>query len=313
MKMNHTGFIIGAYPCAPSFHQKSEEEEIEFWRQLSDTPNIRGLEQPCLEHLHPLGDEWLLRHTPPEWQIVVTAIMETMRRRSENCGFGLASSDEAQRKACVEYYRHLYQKINKLNVHSAGKVIALELHAAPLAGNPNVAQATDAFARSLKEIAGWDWSCDLVLEHCDAMTGPAPRKGFLPLENVLEVSAGYDISVCINWARSAIEGRNTTLPLTHVQQARQAGKLGALMFSGTTLNGEYGEWQDLHAPFAPLCPQSLMTTEHAKGLFTEVATEPLQFIGIKLLEINASADVNHRIAILRDGINAMETATRPAK
>lgn len=31
MKSNNTDFIIGAYPCAPSFHQKSEEEEKEFW------------------------------------------------------------------------------------------------------------------------------------------------------------------------------------------------------------------------------------------------------------------------------------------
>ena len=35
----------------------------------------------------------VLRHTPGDWQIVVTAIMETMRRRG-NGGFGLASSDE---------------------------------------------------------------------------------------------------------------------------------------------------------------------------------------------------------------------------
>lgn len=76
------------------------------------------------------------------------------------------------------------------------------------------------------------------------MTSSSPRKGFLPLENVLEVITDYDISICINWARSAIEGRNTTLPLTHTQMAKQAGKLGALMFSGTTLNGAYGEWQD---------------------------------------------------------------------
>ncbi|MFA9352983.1 DUF4862 family protein, partial [Escherichia coli] len=55
MSVNNAGYIIGAYPCAPSFHQKSEEEEKEFWRQLADTPDIRGLEQPCLEHLHPLG------------------------------------------------------------------------------------------------------------------------------------------------------------------------------------------------------------------------------------------------------------------
>ncbi|MEG1421855.1 MAG: DUF4862 family protein [Citrobacter sp.] len=305
MSVNNAGYIIGAYPCAPSFHQKSEEEEKEFWRQLADTPNIRGLEQPCLEHLHPLGDEWLLRHTPGDWQIVVTAIMETMRRRGGNSGFGLASSDEEQRKSCVAYYRHLQQKINSINVVNAGKVIALELHAAPLAGNPNVTQATDAFARSLKEIANWDWSCDLVLEHCDAMTGSTPRKGFLPLDNVLEVIADYDISVCINWARSAIEGQNTALPLTHTQQAKQAGKLSALMFSGTTLTGEYGEWQDLHTPFSPFCPQSLMTTDHVRELFACAGSEPLQFAGIKLLEINANADVNHRVAILRDGIAAL--------
>ncbi|RTQ80371.1 DUF4862 domain-containing protein, partial [Listeria monocytogenes] len=36
----------------------------------------------------------------------------------------------------------------------------------------------------------------------------------------------------------------------------------------------------------------------------------LQFTGIKLLEINASADINHRINILRDGINMMKKATR---
>lgn len=305
---NNTGYIIGAYPCAPSFHQKSEDEEKAFWRQLADTPDIRGLEQPCLEHLHPLGDEWLLRHTPADWQIVVTAIMETMRRRGGNDGFGLASSDEEQRKACVAYYRHLYQKINTINAENAGKIVALELHAAPCASNPNVTQATDAFARSLKEVASWDWSCDLVLEHCDAMTGPAPRKGFLPLDNVLETLAGYEISVGINWARSAIEGQDTTLPLAHTRQASQAGKLGALMFSGTTQHGEYGEWQDLHAPFSPFCAESLMTHTHVRELLACTDSKPLQFLGIKLLEINPDADVNHRIAILRDGITALNKA-----
>lgn len=305
---NNTGYIIGAYPCAPSFHQKSEDEEKAFWRQLADTPDIRGLEQPCLEHLHPLGDEWLLRHTPADWQIVVTAIMETMRRRGGNDGFGLASSDEEQRKACVAYYRHLYQKINTINAANAGKIVALELHAAPCASNPNVTQATDAFARSLKEVASWDWSCDLVLEHCDAMNGPAPRKGFLPLDNVLETLAGYEISVGINWARSAIEGQDTTLPLAHTRQASQAGKLGALMFSGTTQHGEYGEWQDLHAPFSPFCAESLMTHTHVRELLACTDSKPLQFLGIKLLEINPDADVNHRIAILRDGITALNKA-----
>ena len=276
--MTNTGFIIGAYPCAPSFHQKGEQEEQTFWRELSDTPNIRGLEQPCLENLHPLGDEWLFRHTPGDWQIVVTAVMETMRRRGSNGAFGLASADDAQRKACVDFYRHLHKKINAVNTRFPGKVIALEMQAAPQAGNASVEQATDAFSRSVREITSWDWGCDLVLEHCDAMTGVAPR--------------------------------NTTLPLDHVQAALDAGKLGALMFSGTTPGGEYGEWQDLHAPFSSFCTDSLMSTERAKALFTAASAATLKFSGIKLLEINANADVSHRIAILRDGISAMNKATQ---
>jgi len=305
---NNAGYIIGAYPCAPSFHQQGEEQERDFWRQLADTPHIAGLEQPCLENLHPLGDEWLLKHTPGEWQIVVTAVMETMRRRASNDGFGLASSDEEQRRACVDYYRHLHNKIRAVNARFPGKIIALEMQAAPLAGNASVEQATDAFARSIAEIARWDWDCELVLEHCDAMNQPAPRKGFLPLENVLETLAGVEVGVCINWARSAIEGRNTTLPLSHTQRAQQAGKLRGLMFSGTTQQGAYGEWQDLHAPFAPFCAESLLTVDRASALFNATANDNLLFSGIKLLEIDARASVDHRVAILRDGINALNKA-----
>ncbi|EKS6739769.1 DUF4862 family protein [Enterobacter ludwigii] len=308
--MTNTGFIIGAYPCAPSFHQQGEQEEQDFWRALSDTPDIRGLEQPCLEDLHPLGDEWLFRHTPGDWQIVVTAVMETMRRRGTNGAFGLASADEEQRKACIDYYRHLLRKIDAINTRFPGKIIALEMQAAPQAANPSVEQATAAFSRSVREITSWDWSCDLVLEHCDAMTGPAPRKGFLPLAQVLEVVKETDISVCINWARSAIEGRNTALPPEHVKATLEAGKLGALMFSGTSARGAYGEWQDLHAPFSPFCADSLMTTDQVKALFTAASAATLKFSGIKLLEINANANVSHRIAILRDGISEMKKATQ---
>ncbi|ASV53512.1 chemotaxis protein, resembles cheA [Lelliottia jeotgali] len=308
--MTNTGFIIGAYPCAPSFHQKGEMEEREFWRQLADTPDIRGLEQPCLENLHPLGDAWLFRHTPGDWEIVVTAVMETMRRRGVNGGFGLASADETQRRESVAFYRQLLEKIVAVNARFPGKVTALEMQAAPQSGNGSVEQATDAFSRSIAEIANWDWPCDLVLEHCDAMTGTAPRKGFLPLENVLDVLRGTDISVCINWARSAIEGRNTSLPLAHVQATLKAGKLGALMFSGTTATGEYGDWQDLHAPFSSFCTESLMSSEHVNELFTAASAATLKFSGIKLLEINANADVSHRIAILRDGISVLKKAAQ---
>ncbi len=125
---------------------------------------------------------------------------------------------------------------------------------------------------------------------------------------MLETLAGVEISVCINWARSAIEGRNTTLPLSHTQRAQQAGKLRGLMFSGTTQQGAYGEWQDLHAPFAPFCAESLLTVDRASALFNATANDNLLFSGIKLLEIDARASVDHRVAILRDGITALNKA-----
>lgn len=68
--------------------------------------------------------------------------------------------------------------------------------------------------------------------------------------------------------------------------------------------------KDLHAPFSPFCSQSLMTEKHARELITAADPDSLRFTGIKLLEINASADINHRISILRDGINTLAKATQ---
>ncbi|MGO0466051.1 DUF4862 family protein, partial [Escherichia coli] len=86
MKANNAGYIIGAYPCAPSFHQRSEEEEKEFWRQLSETPDIRGLEQPCLENFHPLGDQWLLGDAA---NLLIKCMMVFLRCSSGFCFYQL--------------------------------------------------------------------------------------------------------------------------------------------------------------------------------------------------------------------------------
>lgn len=319
----HAGFIVGAYPCAPSFHQRNENEETEFWRKLADIPDIRGIEQPCLEALHPYGDAFLFKHLPGEWDIVVTGVMETMRRRGTLPGFGLASEDVEQRRACISYYRHVFEKVSQTNaLFGREKILAVEIQSAPLKDTPNVAQAADCFTRSLQDILSWDWPCELIIEHCDAIDKPAARKGFLPLEQELnairEANAltGKNAGLCINWARSAIEGRNTSLPLEHLQRCQQAGVLSALMFSGTTTGGAYGEWQDLHAPFAPFagstveCPESLMTVELAADMFRHAPADSLLFCGIKLLEINADASVDHRIAILQEGINALNLANK---
>ncbi|WP_279205520.1 DUF4862 family protein [Obesumbacterium proteus] len=318
--MNHNhGFIVGAYPCAPSFHQLERDQETAFWRGLADVEGIGGIEQPCLENLHPYGDDYLFQQIPADWQIVVTAVMETMRRRAGHGGFGLASADKDQRLACVEYYRHILNKINRTNDRfGMKKILALEIQSAPLAGSDDVALAAECFAESMQQITRWDWPCELVIEHCDAMNKSDSRKGFLPLEQEIAVIQALekDVGIAINWARSAIEGRSMELPLQHLQQSQQAGVLKALMFSGTTTGGTYGDWQDLHAPFAPFasarvnCAESLMTVELASEMFALAPLESLSFAGIKLLEIDPQASVAHRIDILRDGINALNIATR---
>ena len=61
MSVNNAGYIIGAYPCAPSFHQKSEEEEKESaFEPLSEDGCTHGGEQHeevDLELARPEGDD----------------------------------------------------------------------------------------------------------------------------------------------------------------------------------------------------------------------------------------------------------------
>ncbi len=108
-----TGYIIGAYPCAPSFHQRRVKRKR---RNSGGNSLILGYPGSWSSLVLNIFTRFRRRSgycaTTGKLAIVVTAIMETMRRRSENGGFGLASVTR-QRKACVEYYRHLHQKISK--------------------------------------------------------------------------------------------------------------------------------------------------------------------------------------------------------
>ena len=51
-----------------------------------------------------------------------------------------------------------------------------------------------------------------------------------------------------------------------------------------------------------------MTVDLAAEMFRHAPLETLSFAGIKLLEMNKDASVDHRIAILQDGIQAMNMA-----
>jgi hypothetical protein len=312
--MSHPqGVIVGAYPSAPSFHQKGEAQEIEFFKTLAANEKIRGLEQPFHQTLHPYGTEFLLKNTPAEWQIAVTAISETMRIRKDNPAFGLASTDEEGRQACLAYYRSMFEAISDINAqYSHQKVIALQIHGAPDKRNASVEEATAAFYQSMTTITSWDWSCPLIIEHCDSMTGISPRKAFLPLAQEIDVAKEFDMTICLNWARSVLETKTADNALHHAKVASNAGVLGAVMFSGTAPSGPYGEWDDLHAPFAPFdgcqiqCPESLMTQAHAADIFAAIQPEKLLYLGTKLLEADPSASIEHRASIINDGVLAIQ-------
>ncbi|TKI02829.1 DUF4862 family protein [Martelella alba] len=316
--MTNNDFIVGAYPCAPSFHQLAKRDEIEFWRALAELPAIRGIEQPCLDELHPYGSAFLFEQIPAHWQVVVTAVMGTMQRRGAGRDFGLAARNEGERLAAIEHIRHIRDEIKRANdLSGRQRVLALEIQSAPNQGEQDAGPAAACFIDSLEQILSWQWECPLIIEHCDALTGPAPRKGFLPLADeinaatVLNQRFGRLTKIAVNWGRSAIEGHHRQLPLTHIRQCRLVGLLGAVMFSGTATGGPYGQWEDNHAPFAPFaggcyrCEDSLMTLDDARDAFALAPLDSLDYAGIKLLSTSAHESVNKRVDIIKDGIQAL--------
>lgn len=75
--------------------------------------------------------------------------------------------------------------------------------------------------------------------------------------------------VAIDWGRAVTETRDRRGPLTHVGDARAAGLLAGLMFSGVADRpvGEVPAWADAHLAFGH--PASLLTeadmSECARG------------------------------------------------
>jgi hypothetical protein len=101
--------------------------------------------------------------------------------------------------------------------------------------------------------------------------GQVPAKGFLTLEEELDVLSSLDdaVGLSLNWGRSVIEGRDVDRAMEHVRVAASSGRLRAYTFSGAAaVATDYGPaWADSHHPFAETDPPgygepaSLMTTE----------------------------------------------------
>lgn len=305
-------FIIGAYPSAPSFHYLNKDDEIAFFNKLCENPHIGGLEQPCLEEFHPLGNDFLFRTIPEDWQVVVTSIMYTTKTRMSNGAFGLASIDENGRKAAMKYFEHVLNQMALVTDKFGQRFKALMIQSAPLLGNKDVEKGQEAFSESLKDLSSYDVPCPVIIEHCDSFEGLAPKKGYLPLKTEIELAKHFGLGICINWARSVLEGGNDiNTPVEHISLCAKEHVLSGLMFSGTAKGGEWGAFQDNHAPLAPFsgsrlnCKESLMTIAEGKRCAKTAGASSLLFKGAKLLEIDPKAGVAHRADILLDGVDAL--------
>lgn len=229
----HLGAIAGAYPLYNRL-----EDATPVIERLAASPLIGGLEVPFNA-----GRIEVPASSLEGWRHVVTMIPDTVAQLKRDPTFGLASQDPDGRAHAVDMVRVLHAQAMRTNVH----IVAVELHSAPTRTGTR-----DALAASLREIAGWEWGdTQVVLEHCDAWSDNHPvAKGFLRLEDELDVVESVGMGMSINWARSVIETRERGTALEHVRAAAQRGLLRGLMFSSVadrpTPYG--GAWADAHLP-----------------------------------------------------------------
>jgi hypothetical protein len=310
---------VGAYPAIPQpVTADSYEPEVErhFFTALRELEGVRGLEMPFYGTLHQHDVEAYLDLLDPEWSYVISGLPGTMMALREDPHFGLASHAKSGRTAALEFCRRLRAAVatlqRRFGPHAVRRV---ELHTAPRQGAPGVAASTAALVDSLREVRGWDWlGAKLAIEHCDAyVPGQPPQKGFLSIAQELDaLEATQDTrtqtGMLLNWARSAIEGRDAAVPLAHLREAKRRGLLVGLMFSGVCASDPtYGDWQDTHAPFAPAfgvrhtAERSILTAERGRAWLAEGGAG-LDVVGLKIQPLPATIPLEERIEYVRDAI-----------
>ncbi|WP_029137765.1 DUF4862 family protein [Nakamurella lactea] len=286
-------FLVGAYAAAPS--DPSAPEFAEFFRALAAEDLVGGLELPTSHLTDAAAVRAITEAASPDWTYALTCFPGTMFALAKDPSVGLASPSEASRGQAVEFVAELREQAARFDeAAGGGRLERVFLHSAPVGGVP------DALATSLAEIVSWDWAgARLEIEHCDAaVPGQEPQKGFLSLADELAVLADVgSTGVVINWGRSAIETRSAEGPVLHLQQAREAGLLSGLMFSGVSaVDTDYGAgWLDAHLASSTRTPGSMMTPSEISRC---VAAAGDAFLGAKIGVKPADAPVQERVAAI---------------
>jgi hypothetical protein len=294
--------IVGAYPAQP------EDLQPQFYQALGAIPSIRGLELPY----GPYGGSPWPAGAPEDWSAVVTAIPGTMKRLGEASTFGLASRDGDGRRAALEFVSGLREYASRLAVQGHA-VEAVELHSAP-----TLYSSAHSFEESLKEVLDWDWGSTRVLvEHCDALRwGSKPEKGFLSFDEEVNTVASLQsqgwgqVGIVVNWARSVIESGITGTAVQHLLQAREAGVLAGVMFSGCSPEAtEFGyPWIDAHLPAVEVDgapPSSLLNRAEVQRCLA--AAGPVAITGFKIGLPHQGLSVQDRAGRLEQMCDLVQT------
>ena len=320
-------YLVGAYAAAPSQLGWDPAAEATFLDAVLALDGVSGLEVPFTGALHKYDEEWFLQRLPPAADVVLTLLPGTMARLKAAPSFGIASTDDAGRRAAVDFAGEALRAIGRLNQATGREsVTAVQVHTAPV-HKPGLSSPA-ALAESLAEIASWNWGgVQLVIEHCDAaVPGQPEAKGFLGLEAEAETvtaineRGGMKVAMAVNWGRTVIEQRRPEAAEEQISFLRSAGLLGGLTFSGCSdVDTRFGPaWADVHVPPAPLEPgrkdedalepASLLTPERIRASLTAAGAGT----GFRALKFAAppAAGVAARVAAVSSALGVLTEAGR---
>lgn len=306
--MDERGFYLGAYAASATLSPWDPEVEAEFWKGVSELPQLRGLELPFYtEGPNPAPALEPLLQLRSDWDFILTTLPGTMQAMGRLPSFGLASDDEAGRRAALDAAEQARVWISHVQRFSQKPLVtAVHLHSAPRP-SAGVRASAASLGRSLDELLQRDWfGARLCLEHCDAWQHDRPpAKGFLPLAQEARVVQERGLGMTLNWGRSAIETRSALGVLEHIELLEPLGLIWGFMFSGTAVDDpEYGSWLDNHAPVqlgdrSPWDPQGGILNLRELARVRERLKGKEVHWGLKIQPFPASLDLVSRLACLK--------------
>lgn len=305
------GYVVGAYAASPTVSAQDPEVAATYVAALLADPRVVALETPWAGP-QPAQDQGSVSARLAT-DTVFTDIPRLASTLRDDPNYGLAADDASGRARALQDAIRLHDDVHRLHDETGRRTVqVIELHSGPRASQGSA----ESLARSLEELAGWDWEgAQLVIEHCDALVPEhAPEKGFLTLPHEIDAirASSADVGIWLNWGRSAIELRDADRVTDHVTFARESGLLRGLMFSGASdRDGAYPAWADAHARFrrAPEHPRgdpdSFLTEDRARAAIQ--AAGPGIRLGVKMTwPAGEPGTVEDRVAMIHDALDALD-------